>query len=170
MTEDNELTIAIKSLGGPIISPRECTVVTELMPTWRMLWAQRLRWQRGALENLGAYGVQPQTIRYWAQQVGIGYGALALFSYFLLLFIMIFAVETWVWFPFWLGIGVIFAIERTVTVWWGGWQARIVGLLVFPELVYDSFINLAFLKGVLDMTLDRQATWKHLEHNKEKAV
>ena len=170
LTEDNELTIAIKSLGGLIISPRECTVVTELMPTWRMLWAQRLRWQRGALENLGAYGVQPQTIRYWAQQVGIGYGALALFSYFLLLFIMILAVETWVWFPFWLGIGVIFAMERTVTVWRGGWQARIVGLLVFPELVYDSFIDLAFLKGVLDMTLDRQATWKHLEHNMEKAA
>ena len=114
--------------------------------------------------------MQPQTIRYWAQQVGIGYGALALFSYFLLLFIMILAVETWVWFPFWLGIGVIFAIERTVTVWRGGWQARIVGLLVFPELVYDSFIDLAFLKGVLDMTLDRQATWKHLEHNMEKAA
>lgn len=64
LTEDNELTIAIKSLGGLTVSPPECTVVTELMPTWRMLWAQRLRWQRGALENLGAYGVTPQTLRY----------------------------------------------------------------------------------------------------------
>ena len=80
LTEDNEITIALKSLGALIISPRECTVVTEVMPTWRSLWAQRLRWQRGALENLGAYGVTAQTARYWSQQLGIGYGVIALLS------------------------------------------------------------------------------------------
>ncbi len=61
-----------------MVSPRECPVVTELMPTWRTLWGQRLRWQRGALENLGAYGLTRQTFRYWAQQLGIGYGVIAL--------------------------------------------------------------------------------------------
>ena len=164
LTEDNELTIAIKSLGGLTISPFECTVVTELMPTWRMLWAQRLRWQRGALENLGAYGVTPQTMRYWAQQISIGYGVLALFSYFALILLMIFAMDTWVWFPFWLAIGVLFSIERTVTVWKGGWRARAVAVLVFPELVYDCFLNLAFLKGVFEIAFGRRATWKHVEH------
>lgn len=164
LTEDNELTIAIKSLGGLTISPRACTVVTELMPTWRMLWAQRLRWQRGALENLGSYGVTPQTLRYWSQQIGIGYGVLALFSYFALILLMIAAMNTWVWFPFWLGIGVLFAVERTVTVWRGGWRARIVAMLVFPELVYDCFLNLAFLKGVFEIAFGRRATWKHVDH------
>lgn len=168
LTEDNELTIAIKSLGGLTISPRECTVVTELMPTWRMLWAQRLRWQRGALENLGTYGVTPQTLRYWSQQIGIGYGVLALFSYFLLLGLMFVAMDTWVWFPFWLGIGVLFAIERTVTVWRGGWRARFVAMLVFPELVYDCFLNLAFLRGVFEIAFGRSATWKHVDHGGAK--
>ena len=56
LTEDNELTIALKSLGALMISPDRCRVVTEVMPTWRALWHQRLRWQRGALENPGAYG------------------------------------------------------------------------------------------------------------------
>lgn len=167
LTEDNELTIAIKSLGGLTISPFECTVVTELMPTWRMLWAQRLRWQRGALENLGAYGVTPQTMRYWAQQIGIGYGVLALFSYFALILLMIFAMDTWVWFPFWLAIGALFAIERTVTAWKGGWRARVVAVLVFPELVYDCFLNLAFLRGVFEIAFGRSATWKHVEHRTE---
>ena len=51
-------------------SPDGCRVVTELMPTWRNLWTQRLRWQRGALENLGAYGPAPTVLRYWAQQLG----------------------------------------------------------------------------------------------------
>ena len=59
LTEDNELTIALKSLGALMISPDRCRVVTEVMPTWRALWHQRLRWQRGALENLGAYGDAP---------------------------------------------------------------------------------------------------------------
>ncbi|UYO96841.1 glycosyltransferase family 2 protein [Microbacterium sp. M28] len=164
LTEDNELTIAIKSLGGLTISPRECSVVTELMPSWRMLWAQRLRWQRGALENLGAYGVTPQTLRYWAQQIGIGYGVLALFSYFVLIVLMIVSMDTWVWFPFWLGIGALFAVERVITVWRGGWRARMVAALVFPELVYDCFLNLAFLRGVFEIAFGRSATWKHVEH------
>lgn len=170
LTEDNELTIAIKSLGGLTISPAACTVVTELMPTWRMLWAQRLRWQRGALENLGSYGVTPQTLRYWSQQIGIGYGVVALFSYFALILLMILAMDTWVWFPFWLGIGVLFAVERTVTVWRGGWRARIVAMLVFPELVFDCFLNLAFLKGVFEIAFGRRATWKHVEHRAAKEV
>ena len=38
LTEDNELTLAIKSLGGLMISPPQCTVVTEVMETWRALW------------------------------------------------------------------------------------------------------------------------------------
>lgn len=170
LTEDNELTIAIKSLGGLTVSPTACTVVTELMPTWRMLWAQRLRWQRGALENLGSYGVTPQTLRYWSQQIGIGYGVLALFSYFALILLMIVSMDTWVWFPFWLGIGVLFAVERTVTVWRGGWRARIVAMLVFPELVYDCFLNLAFLKGVFEIAFGRRATWKHVEHGAAREV
>ena len=127
LTEDNELIIAIKSLGGLTISPTACSVITELMPTWRMLWAQRRRWQRGALENLGAYGVTPQTMSYWAQQIGIGYGVMALFAYFALLIIMILTMDTWVWFPFWILIGLLFAIERVITAWNGGgrpWRAE----------------------------------------------
>ncbi|WP_245861278.1 glycosyltransferase family 2 protein [Microbacterium aurantiacum] len=170
LTEDNELTIAIKSLGGLTISPTACSVVTELMPSWRMLWAQRLRWQRGALENLGAYGVTPQTLRYWAQQIGIGYGVLALFTYFALIILMIVSMDTWVWFPFWLVVGLLFAIERTITVWRGGWRARVVALLVFPELVYDCFLNLAFLRGVFEIAFGRSATWKHVDHGAAKAV
>jgi cellulose synthase/poly-beta-1,6-N-acetylglucosamine synthase-like glycosyltransferase len=88
LTEDNELTLAIKSLGGLMISPGQCTVVTEVMQTWRALWAQRLRWQRGAVENLGSYGLRPSVTRYWAQQLGIGYGVVAIAAYVLLVALM----------------------------------------------------------------------------------
>lgn len=162
LTEDNELTMALKSLGALMISPPECTVVTEVMPSWRSLWAQRLRWQRGALENLGAYGLRPQTFRYWAQQLGIGYGVIALGSYLLLILLMVLATSSWVWFPFWIGIGVVFTVERVVTVWRGGTKARLLGLSLFPELFYAMFLNVIYIKGIWDLSLARKATWKHV--------
>jgi cellulose synthase/poly-beta-1,6-N-acetylglucosamine synthase-like glycosyltransferase len=162
LTEDNELTIALKSLGALMISPAECTVVTEVMPSWRALWAQRLRWQRGALENLGAYGLMPQTFRYWMQQLGIGYGVIALGAYLTLILLMVLATSTWVWFPFWIGIGLVFTVERVVTVWRGGWKARLLGLSLFPELFYAMFLNVVYVKGIWDLSLARQATWKHV--------
>lgn len=165
LTEDNELTIAIKTLGGLMTSPNECSVITELMPNWKMLWAQRIRWQRGALENLGAYGVTPQTSRYWAQQIGIGYGVIALFAYFGLMLLMLLAMDTWVWFPFWILLGLVFSLERVVTAWSGGWRARILAVLVIPELIYDVFLDLAFLKGVFDIAFGRTAAWKHVDHS-----
>ncbi|MCY7396003.1 MAG: glycosyltransferase family 2 protein [Nocardioides sp.] len=164
LTEDNELTIALKSLGALMISPAACTVVTEVMPTWRTLWAQRLRWQRGALENLGAYGVTPQTFRYWAQQLGIGYGVIALTSYLLLILLMVLSLDDWVWFPFWLGVGLLFTAERVVTVWSGGWRARLLGMALFPELFFALFLNVVYAKGIIDISLGRQARWKHVTH------
>ena len=53
LTEDNELTLALKSLGAKMTSPPQCRVTTEIMTSWHDLWRQRQRWQRGALENIG---------------------------------------------------------------------------------------------------------------------
>jgi biofilm PGA synthesis N-glycosyltransferase PgaC len=162
LTEDNELTLAIKSLGGLMASPPGCTVVTELMQTWRALWAQRLRWQRGAVENLGDYGLRPAVMRYWAQQLGIGYGVIAIVGYLLLIVVMLLALDQWVWFPFWVAVGALFVLERVVTVWQGGWRARILALTLFPELAYSLVLNAVFVKGVLDIAGRRQASWKHV--------
>jgi len=162
LTEDNELTLALKTLGAMMMSPAQCTVVTEVMPTWGALWAQRLRWQRGALENLGAYGLRQQTSRYWAQQLGIGYGVVALTSYVLLIALMVLSLDNWVWFPFWVGIGLLFTVERVVTVWRGGWRARLLGATLFPELVFAMYLNVVYVKGILDISLQRQAAWKHV--------
>ncbi|NTW40243.1 MAG: glycosyltransferase family 2 protein [Cellulomonadaceae bacterium] len=170
LTEDNELTIALKSLGGLMVSPQQCTVVTEVMPTWRALWAQRLRWQRGALENLGAYGVTPRTFMYWAQQLGIGYGVIALTSYLLLIVLMVMSMDAWVWFPFWMGVGLLFMVERLVTVWRGGWGARLLGAAIVPELVFAAFLDVVYVKGVIDISLGRQASWKHVHVGSDNTV
>jgi cellulose synthase/poly-beta-1,6-N-acetylglucosamine synthase-like glycosyltransferase len=162
LTEDNELTLAIKSLGGLMISPSQCTVVTEVMPTWSALWVQRLRWQRGALENLGSYGMTPATFRYWAQQLGIGYGVIALTSYSTLIAVMVMALNGWIWFPFWIGLGLLFVAERVVTVWKGGWQARLLSVLLLPELFFAVVLNAVYVRGIVDITIGRRARWQHV--------
>lgn len=43
MTEDNEMTLSLKTLGAKMVSPMQCHVITELMPSWRALSRQRMR-------------------------------------------------------------------------------------------------------------------------------
>lgn len=83
----------------------------------------------------------------------------ALWSFFLLIAIQLLAINVWIWFPFWIAMLFIFMFERVFTVWKGGWRARLLALTIFPELFYDSYLDLIFLKGVLDIAFKRQAQW-----------
>ena len=167
MTEDNELTLALKSLGATMVSPSECRVTTEIMPDWRHLWTQRKRWQRGALENLAAYGLTRATMRYWGQQMGIAYGAVALNLAILLMIITALSVDEWIWFPFWTMVGIIFWLERIITAWGGGWKARGLAALLIPELLYDVFLQTVFFRCLIDIALDRSGTWGHVAQASE---
>lgn len=141
ITEDNELTIALKSLGFGMISLQECTVETELMPTWSTLWTQRKRWQRGALDNLAEYGVTTATARYWGQQLGIAYGVVALFTAYFFLIVASLAMEYVHLYIFWLVVTTIFVIDRVGTVWAGGWSARLVAAPLVIEVAYSFSCN-----------------------------
>ncbi len=165
LTEDNELTIALKSLGCPMISPPECRVTTELMPTWKNLWVQRMRWQRGAVENLAAYGFTKTTLRYWGQQIGIAYGTIALASASAVTLFMVLAQDHWVWYPFWIGSGIIFTLERVITVKGGDKKAMFLALFVLPELLFDVFLQAVFAKVLVDTAAKSQAKWGHVQHN-----
>jgi len=159
LTEDNELTFALKSLGAGIRSPEKCVVVTEVMPTWRDLWIQRKRWERGALENLSHYGITAATVRYWGQQFGIGYGTVALNSAILLMVITALSVDRWVWFPFWLIVTGVFMVEHVATVWQGGWKAILLAVPLVPEICYDVFVQAVFVKSLIDITFSKEAKW-----------
>lgn len=159
LTEDNELTIALKSLGALMSSPSECMVETELMPNLRALWRQRLRWQRGAMENIATYGITSTTARYWSQQLGLAYSVFALWSYFLLIFLQVVSTDTWVWYPFWILTAIIFIAEKVWTVRKSNLKAKLLAATLFIELLYDTFLGIIFVKGVFDMALRRPAHW-----------
>lgn len=159
LTEDNELTIALKTLGARMLSPSACRVRTELMPTWRDLWHQRERWQRGALENIGMYGWSSATARYWAQQFALGYGVIALGSLLALTVLSYLAVGFLVIAVFWALLGILFAVERTATVWGAGWRARLLAVTLLPELGYSIVLQLVYLKSLADIALGRSKHW-----------
>jgi biofilm PGA synthesis N-glycosyltransferase PgaC len=162
MTEDNEMTLALKSLGAKMISPMQCHVITEVMPSWRALWRQRMRWQRGALENIGAYGLTRATLRYWLQQLGIGYGTLALNAYLLLMLITLLAADGFEFMWFWFSIGLIFVAERVVTVWAVGRRGRLIALPLVIEIGYDLVLQAVYVKSLVDIATGRTAGWNYV--------
>ena len=129
------------------------------MPTWRDLWRQRLRWQRGALENIGMYGVTSATARNWAQQLGLGYGVLALWSAMFLSIVSYFDQGLLVVVGFWFVLGLVFVIERTATVWSGGWHCRLTAFVIALELGYSVFLQAVYLHSMLDILFGRDKHW-----------
>jgi len=78
--------------------------------------------------------------------------------------VLIIASDEWIWFPFWLAIGFVFMIERVITAWKGGWRARLLAALVFPELLFAAFLDLVYVRSIIDISLGRKAAWKHVAH------
>lgn len=162
ITEDNELTLALKSLGAYVVSPSTCRVTTETMPSMSTLWTQRLRWQRGAIENLHDYGMRASTARYWMQQWGLAYGSVALpLSLAILLFAPI-ITGYWALLPFWILVTAAFSLERGLTAWDAGWRGRLIAFALVPEILYSLFLQACFIKGLTAMMASQSMAWGHL--------
>lgn len=162
ITEDNELTLALKSLGAYVVSPSDCRVTTETMPSLSTLWTQRLRWQRGALENLNDYGLGPATARYWMQQWGLAYGSVALPLSLAALLLTPVILGQWALLPFWLLVTAAFSLERGLTAWDTGWRGRIIAFSLVPEILYSLFLQACFVRGLAGMMASHDMAWGHL--------
>jgi poly-beta-1,6-N-acetyl-D-glucosamine synthase len=157
LTEDNELTFAIRHLGYDVLSPAGCTLVTEIMPTWGELWRQRLRWKRGAVENCVQYGLTRVTWPYWGRQILTMIGCLITYIY---IGTIVFAIATnnLSLQPFWIGVTLIFVVERIVTVRDRGWRQMLLAGLMY-ELIIDMFLQLVHTKAYLDALTHRRRDW-----------
>lgn len=159
LTEDDEITKAIKTLGYRTMSPAACAVITEVMTTLPKLWHQRLRWQRGALENLRDYGWTRVTARYFMQQIMMGVGALGFLFYvtFLALILVLFGVPGLS--PFWTAVGAIFVVEKVWTVRRAGPLAVLVALLMLPEILYDLFQHAIYFTSLWGLARRSEEKW-----------
>jgi hypothetical protein len=77
--------------------------------------------------------------------------ALSILSYF--------AVGAFVIVVFWAVLGLLFSVERTATVWAGGWRARLVAAPLLVELGYSVVLQLVYVKSLLDIALGRSKRW-----------
>lgn len=157
LTEDNEISFAIMHLGYKIISPKDCTLVTETMPTWKDLWKQRLRWKRGAVENCVQYGLTKITWRYWGRQLFTALGVIVTTIYLATL-IWAIATGTLSLYPFWAAITLIFVIERVVTVRYRGWKYMLPAALMY-ELSLDLFLQACHAKAYFDSVFRTKRSW-----------
>lgn len=157
LTEDNELSFALLHLGYRIASPPECTLTTEVMPTWRELWKQRLRWKRGAIENCVQYGLTRYTAKYWAMQV-LSLAGLLVTSVYLTTVVWGLCTGTMHVHPFWLWVTLVFVAERVVTVRQRGWVQMVLAASMY-ELVLDYYLQVCHAKAYLDAAVNRHRTW-----------
>jgi cellulose synthase/poly-beta-1,6-N-acetylglucosamine synthase-like glycosyltransferase len=157
LTEDNELSLALMHRGYGIVAPAECTLETEVMASWSDLARQRVRWKRGAVENLVDYGLTRVTVPYWGRQALAALGVLATVLY----------LGSLVWgltsgltlHPFWMAASVVFVLERVVTVRRRGWRQMLLAAPLVVEMVYDLFLQLVQAQALAQALLRHERRW-----------
>lgn len=173
LTEDNELTLSIKELGFRVISPKDCTVKTAMMPNLVSLYKQRVRWQRGALENLIAHGFNRHTAPYMLRQFLTYLGVLFMpFYLYTLTVALISQSDINFFYPLWVAVAIVYLFEQTLSVRAGGMRAILVSLLIIPELLLNAFLNLVYLISAFGALFATNEDWgrvrsldrKHFDH------
>jgi cellulose synthase/poly-beta-1,6-N-acetylglucosamine synthase-like glycosyltransferase len=136
-TEDFEITLAARTLGYKGVIPYGCDSLTEVMPTLRAWFRQRLRWQFGTLESLLEYGFTRVTWGWkgWTRQALFH---LRFLTQFLLWFILADALVTSgaTFPPFIVACLAVVYAERLISVWRAGWRGRLLAALLVPEFMY----------------------------------
>ncbi|MER6031116.1 glycosyltransferase family 2 protein [Streptomyces sp. NPDC001851] len=158
LTEDDEITKAVRTIGYRTVSPAGCRVVTEVMTTVPKLWHQRMRWQRGALENLRDYGWTRVTAPYFVRQALMGLSVLALALYLVFTAWML-ARGRPEFSPFWGAVGLVFVAEKVVTARGAGLKSQLLAGTLAVELVYDLFQHAVYVRALWDMARRREERW-----------
>ena len=158
LTEDNWMTMALRQLGHKVISPTDATMTTEVMLTWRELGKQRLRWKRGAIEDLLSFGVSRKTVGGWLRQLVGFIGVVCSIAYVGLLLAAPLMSGVHVR-PLFLGITVLYAFERAFTIRGRGWRISMLSLTLVGEWIYDLFLQAVHVRALAGTALRTNTSW-----------
>jgi poly-beta-1,6-N-acetyl-D-glucosamine synthase len=159
ITEDYELTLALKTLGFATLSPPQCDAVTDVMPTVPALWRQRIRWQRGAFTDLRTYGLTKVTAWYYTAQGMAAFGMLAVVLIVLQVTLLVSLTGHFSPALVWLGTLPLFMAHRIVSVQRTGAKGMLVAALLIPETAYDFFRYCVYLTCVWRVVARRETQW-----------
>lgn len=159
LTEDNELTLALRHLGYKVTSPMGARLTTEVMESWGDLYRQRLRWKRGAIENLRDYGLTRVTITYWLRQLVTFLGITVTGAYLASVAWSLSVQNSVELKPIWLAVTAVFIVERIVTVRSRGpMQMALAGVLAV-EMSFDIFLQGVHAKAIWDALTNSERRW-----------
>jgi cellulose synthase/poly-beta-1,6-N-acetylglucosamine synthase-like glycosyltransferase len=162
ITEDYEITLALKTLGYRCLCPPGCTAVTELMPTWQHLFRQRLRWQSGTLRALRRYGFTHATWTNWVRQAFFYLRYCSQIACWVILLCSLvahfgFNMPGWV-----LGMLLTIYLERVITARGAGRKGVLIAALLLPEWWYGLFDGLYLYQALKHELTRREVSWNHV--------
>jgi cellulose synthase/poly-beta-1,6-N-acetylglucosamine synthase-like glycosyltransferase len=162
ITEDYEITLALKTLGWRCIAPPGCMASTEIMPTWLFLFRQRLRWQTGTLTALRNYGVTRITWTNWAKQVFFYARYFAQVACWVIIGSSLYRHPS-LYMPTWVIVMLsIIYVERIITVRKAGIKGILLAALLFPEWGYGMFDGLYLMRALISEMTGGDVSWGHL--------
>lgn len=161
LTEDFEITLALKQIGYTPLSPRQCISHTDVMPTISMLWSQRLRWQRGTLETLRLYGMRRVTWRLYLTQLYTYAMSVATPLMLVLWAISLWVLHTGLVFSWWiLLILPLSAIEQFIaTLRLREWKASLTATTIVTLWLYDNLKALIYWHALIKMLKRTEFEW-----------
>jgi biofilm PGA synthesis N-glycosyltransferase PgaC len=101
LVEDFELTYRLRQCGWTTKVSATVRAYTDAMTDMRSLWAQRMKWQTGTVEDLLAFGVNRLTLFDWWQQVQ-GMIAIAVRFTWIVLLLRAILIQQFILQPAWL--------------------------------------------------------------------
>ena len=159
LTEDFELTLAAKTLGWRTTSPHGCDAITDLMPTWRMLWRQRIRWMQGGVEDLRRYGWTPITSPYHIRRAWILFGLASMLLFYATLAATYAVSGTVATSVPWALLTLVFIIDRVAGVRPQGTRSMLFAALLIPEMIYNLFAQAVYATALWKAFRGATLTW-----------
>jgi poly-beta-1,6-N-acetyl-D-glucosamine synthase len=161
ITEDFELSLALKATGSTIVNMLNVLIRTAVKPTWRELHIQRLRWDRGINESLCDYGITRFTWVIWFRRIMYAIFVPVSFLCLGMISMRIVSGSILAISPFWILIGTLMMTQKALTVVKSrGWKNAALAFLILPELPYDTFLQLTFTRSVWHALTNRSKAWR----------
>ena len=158
LVEDYETTLALKMRGWRVTSNQRCIAYTDLMPTLRMLLAQRIRWSRGTVDEWRRYGWCHAT---WLSITGViltlpetGYEA-ALGTILVRAVMSHGAAADYRLLP----AAAIWAAYQGLAVRHLGWKVVLFEMVLVPEAIFNLVRNYWLIRSVLASYLGGARAW-----------
>ena len=159
VTEDFDLSLALKMLGYVTMSPDGADAVTDAMHTIPDLWHQRIRWMRGGVEDLRLYGRRPVTRGFHLRRAYIVFGVASLLLFLgTLTATLVTAGSVSTSLP-WMILTAVFIADRVIEVREAGPASMICAGLLIPEMAYNAFAQVVFVTAWFESWSRKPAAW-----------